>query len=262
MSDAAPASGLAEPNELIERLRQAERVTVLTGAGVSAESGVPTFRDRQTGLWEKFDAAELATPSAFERDPALVWGWYEWRRMLVLRARPNPAHRALAAMAGHVPRFTLITQNVDDLHERAGSAHVLHLHGELARPWCESHRHPYAHPAGIPQLPDGGMRIEPPCCTVCGARVRPGVVWFGESLPELAWLAAVEAARHCEVFLSVGTSAMVQPAASLLGFSVAAGAVTVQVNPHETPADAAVMFALRGAAGTLLPQLLRETWGR
>ncbi len=233
---------------------------MLTGAGVSAESGIPTFRDKQTGLWENFDAAELATPSAFERDPALVWGWYEWRRMRVLRAEPNPAHQAIAAMTERVPGLTLITQNVDDLHERAGSRHVLHLHGELARPYCEACRNPYAHRAGIPQLPEGGSKLEPPRCEACGARVRPGVVWFGESLPELEWLAALEAVKGCDAFLSVGTSAIVQPAASLLDLANRARAVTVLVNLNATEADAEATFVLRGPAGEVLPHLVREVW--
>lgn len=245
---------------LVGRLRKARRIAVLTGAGVSAESGIPTFRDKQTGLWEKFDATELATPAAFRRDPALVWGWYEWRRMQVLRAEPNAAHRGLATIAGRVPRFTLITQNVDDLHERAGSQNVIHLHGELARPYCETCGHSHVHPSGIPQLPAAGIRLEPPRCQACGARVRPGVVWFGENLPELKWLAAVEAVSTCEVFLSVGTSAVVQPAASLIDVANRAGAVSVQINPNPTDADGAVAFALRGPAGQLLPQLVREAW--
>lgn len=247
--------------KLIAALRRASRVAVLTGAGVSAESGIPTFRDKQTGLWEKFDATELATPAAFRRDPALVWGWYEWRRMQVLRAKPNPAHRALAAMAERVLRFTLITQNVDDLHERAGSKNLLHLHGQLAKPYCEACRQPYAHRDGIPQLPEGGVPLEPPRCEACGARVRPGVVWFGESLPELVWLAAVDAVKACEVFLSVGTSSLVQPAGSLIDAANRAGAVTVQINPNPTEADGAVAFSLREPAGELLPQLVREVWG-
>lgn len=242
-------------------LRNADRIVVLSGAGVSAESGIPTFRDKQTGLWKNFDAAKLATPSAFQRDPALVWGWYEWRRMLVLRAQPNPAHRAIAAMAERVPQFMLITQNVDDLHERAGSRHVLHLHGELAHPYCESCRQPYAHPPGIPQVPRDGRRLEPPRCEKCGASVRPGVVWFGESLPELQWLAAVEAVKACEVLLFVGTSAAVQPAASLLGVARRGGAVTALVNQNPTEADPEATFVLRGPAGEVLPQLVREVWG-
>jgi NAD-dependent deacetylase len=307
---------------IIQALRAATRVVILTGAGVSAESGIPTFRDKQTGLWEKFDAAELATPYAFERDPALVWGWYEWRRAAVLNAQPNPAHRAIAAMANHVPQLTLITQNVDDLHERAGSRDVLHLHGELSRPYCESCRQPYAHPPEIPQLsPDGaplrqgeqhrgerpdrspgrsaseagprsdavatdevrkanqshasgspwpgectstnspaGRRILPPRCRTCGAKIRPGVVWFGERLPDDAWNSARDAAKHCDVFLVCGTSSVVQPAASLTNMAIDAGATTIQVNPNPTDADGSVTFTLRGPAGTVLPRLVADTW--
>ena len=246
---------------IIKSLREARRVVVLTGAGVSAESGVPTFRDKQTGLWERFDAAQLATPSAFQRDPALVWGWYEWRRATVLAAQPNAGHRALAAMAEPVPHFTLITQNVDDLHERAGSPHVLHLHGELARPYCEACRRSYVFPIRAPKLPSGGARIEPPRCEVCSAKIRPGVVWFGEALPELTWLAAREAAKQCDVFLCCGTSALVQPAASLTHVAIDGGAVTVQVNPNPTDLDTSVTAAIRGTSGTVLPQLVAETWG-
>ena len=163
---------------LIDGLRAARRVVVLTGAGVSAESGIPTFRDKLVGLWEKYEPADLATPAAFLRDAALVWGWYEWRRMTVLRAQPNAAHRALTALRDLVPELTLITQNVDDLHERAGSCDVLHLHGRLAQPYCEKCQQPYVFPPGIPDLPPGGERIEPPRCSQCGGKVRPGVVWL------------------------------------------------------------------------------------
>jgi NAD-dependent protein deacetylase/lipoamidase len=246
---------------VIHALRNATRVVVLTGAGVSAESGIPTFRDRQTGLWERFDAQDLATPAAFERDPELVWGWYEWRRAKVLRANPNPAHRAIAAMASRVPEFTLVTQNVDDLHERGGSTAVLHLHGELARPYCSACRSSYAFPPGIPDVPDGGARIEPPRCLSCGGWVRPGVVWFGESLPELEWAAAKDATRRCEVFLCVGTSSVVQPAASLIPMATRAGAVTLEINPNPTELEGEVTHELRGPAGEVLPQLVRETWG-
>ncbi len=242
-------------------LRTASRVVVLTGAGVSAESGVPTFRDPLTGLWERFDATELATPEAFARDPALVWGWYEWRRMSVLRAQPNPAHRAIAEMAERVQKFTLVTQNVDDLHERGGSRQVLHLHGELARPYCEVCRQPYVLPIGIPHGPDAGSRIEPPRCEACGGRVRPGVVWFGESLLQRAWQAALTATQACEVFLCVGTSALVAPAASLVEVAARAGAITVQVNPNVTGIEGRVTYALQGPAGEVMPELAREVWG-
>jgi NAD-dependent deacetylase len=248
------------PFALIEALRNATRVTVLTGAGVSAESGIPTFRDKQTGLWEKFDAAELATPYAFERDPAFVWGWYEARRASVLNAQPNRAHMALAAMAALVPQFTLITQNVDDLHERAGSRHVLHLHGELSRPYCESCGRSHVLLAGIPDLPTEGARIHPPRCQSCGARIRPGVVWFGEALPDRAWESARDSARHCDVFFCVGTSLLVQPAASLTDLAIDAGATTIQVNPNPTDIDDSMTFSLRGPAGTILPKLVAATW--
>ena len=156
-------------SKIIQALRAATRVVVFTGAGVSAESGIPTFRDKQTGLWEKFDAAELATPDAFERDPPLVWGWYEWRRALVRNAEPNAGHRAIAAIETHVPQFTLITQNVDDLHERAGSTGVVHLHGELSKPYCGRCRQPHSQTQGLPDYPRGGERINPPSCVSCGA---------------------------------------------------------------------------------------------
>lgn len=245
---------------LTRALREAKRVTVLTGAGVSAESGIPTFRDKQTGLWENFDAAELATPYAFEQDPALVWGWYEWRRAMVLSAKPNTAHRAIAAMAELVPHFMLITQNVDDLHERAGNPSVLHLHGELSRPYCETCRRSYVHPAGIPDLSPGGSRIEPPRCVACGGRIRPGVVWFGEGLPERDWRVSCEAAKQCDLFFCIGTSSVVQPAASLTDMAMATGALTVQINPNATGYDGAVTVAIQGPAGIVLPRIVEQTW--
>ena len=244
----------------IADLRKAKSVVVFTGAGASAESGIATFRDRQTGLWANVDARVLATPGAFERDPSLVWGWYEWRRAIVRRAQPNKAHLAIAAMANAVSRFSLVTQNVDDLHERAGSMSVIHLHGELERPYCETCRFPYEFPkANLPEVIEG-QRIGPPRCLACGDRIRPGVVWFGEALPACAWDAAVTAATHCDVFVAVGTSSVVQPAASLTGMARLAGAVTIQVNPCPTELDGHVTHTLRGRAGTVLPQLVAEVW--
>lgn len=246
--------------ELIHALRNAKHVAVVTGAGVSAESGIATFRDRLTGLWERFRAEDLATPEAFARDPSLVWGWYEWRRAAVLCAQPNPAHRAIARMAEHVPKLTLITQNVDDLHERAGSRDVLHLHGEIARPYCEQCRKEHAAIASASQLPEEGQRLAPPVCPLCGGRVRPGVIWFGESLPDVPWRAAVRAVNQCDVFLCVGTSAVVRPAASLIDLAKATGATTVQVNLNPTEADSVVDYSLRGKAGEVLPGLLGSAW--
>jgi NAD-dependent deacetylase len=259
MSSAWPRHRINIPPALIEQLRGAVRVVIFTGAGVSQESGVPTFRDRQTGLWADFDAAELATPEAFDRDPALVWGWYEWRRALVRDALPNAAHRAIAQLASRAPGLTLVTQNVDDLHERGGSPEVLHLHGRIAQPYCESCRRPHES-SGAPTSGGEGGRIEPPRCTVCGARIRPGVVWFGESLPIEEWQAAQVAARRADLFLCVGTSSIVQPAASLTDLAIEAGAVTVQVNPNSTGIEERVAFALRGPAGSVLPLLLERTW--
>lgn len=251
---------------LLTSLRRAQHVLVLTGAGVSAESGIPTFRDRLTGLWENYDALQLATPEAFARDASLVWGWYEWRRARVQAAAPNPAHRAIARLAACLPRLTLVTQNVDDLHERAGSPGVIHLHGELARPYCERCRTPHvAAPPGAGQpgsaMPEGGRRSEPPRCAQCGGRVRPGVVWFGEALPRAPWEAAVAAARGCDLCFCVGTSAVVQPAASLIDLAQRAGATSVQVNPNPTGADRSCTHLLRGPAGELLPPLVAAAFG-
>ena len=248
-------------SSLIADLRKAKSVVVFTGAGASAESGIATFRDRQTGLWANFDARVLATPAAFERDPSLVWGWYEWRRTIVRRARPNEAHLAIAVMAKAVSRFSLVTQNVDDLHERAGSVSVIHLHGELERPYCETCGSPYEFPKENPVEVFEGRRIEPPRCLACAGRIRPGVVWFGEALPARAWDAAVSAATHCDAFLTVGTSSIVQPAASLTEIAKLAGAVTIQVNPSPTELDGHVTHTLCGRAGTVLPLLVADVWG-
>jgi NAD-dependent deacetylase len=248
------------PDFLIARLRSARHVVVFTGAGASAESGIPTFRDQQTGLWKNFDALSLATPEAFERDPALVWGWYEWRRLQVLASEPNAAHRAIAALASRVARLTLITQNVDDLHERAGSPEVLHLHGRLCAPYCSACRREYPVKAPAAPEPEGNRRLQPPRCGYCAGRVRPGVVWFGECLPGEAWEQSIEAARGCDAFLCVGTSSVVEPAAGLTRTAIAAGAATVQVNIDSTGLDGFVTLNLRGPAALMLPQLLAQVW--
>jgi len=246
--------------DLIARLRRARHVVAFTGAGVSAESGIPTFRDRQSGLWENFDAQALATPDAFERDPALVWGWYEWRRLKVQAARPNPAHQAIAALQQRAARFTLITQNVDDLHERAGSSGVLHLHGRICNPYCAACGCQHTLAGASDAQPEGGGRIEPARCAHCGGRVRPGVVWFGESLPRRPWEQAVEAARGADAFLCIGTSSVVEPAAGLTRAAIAAGAATIQVNVDSTWLDERVTLNLRGPAAAVLPELLTRVW--
>lgn len=244
------------PDDLVQTLRQARHVLVFTGAGVSAESGIPTFRDAMTGLWARFDPTQLASAEAFQRDPALVWGWYEWRRMRVLRAQPNPAHRAIATLATRVPRLSLVTQNVDDLHERAGSTVLAHLHGQINRPYCFNCGMPTNYPAEIPNEPEDGRRIEPPRCGTCGGPIRPGVVWFGENLPPDDWSRAMEATRDTDFVISVGTSILVYPAAEIPELAARWGATVVQVNPAATDLDRSARYNFRGAAGVVLPALV------
>jgi NAD-dependent deacetylase len=251
---------IAIPQELICAVQTAKHIVVFTGAGVSAESGIPTFRDALTGLWERFDAANLATPDAFCRDDELVWGWYEWRRMKVLRAQPNPAHLAIATLAQHVPKLTVVTQNVDDLHERAGSADVLHLHGSLHSPRCFACGQAHTLPPGIPEEPDGGRRLRPPRCHHCGGSVRPGVVWFGEGMPVNELNLAFAAARDCDLLFAIGTSGLVQPAAGIPSLARQAGAMVVQVNPTGTQMDSVCTWLLRGTSAKVMPNLLQAAF--
>ena len=244
------------PPELTNALQQAKHIVVFTGAGVSAESGIPTFRDALTGLWSNFDPEELATADAFRKDNALVWGWYEWRRMKVLNASPNPAHIAIAELAKKVPKLTVVTQNVDDLHERAGSVDVIHLHGSLHAPRCYACGRSHYLAPGTPQEPEGGRRVSPPNCTHCGGPVRPGVVWFSENLPEVELRRAFAAARDCDLLLAIGTSGVVYPAARIPGVAREAGAKVVQVNPASTDLDQECDWTLHGTAGEVMPQLL------
>ena len=228
---------------------------VLTGAGVSAESGLPTFRDALTGHWARHRAEDLATPEAFERNPALVWAWYRMRREAALAAEPNAAHLALARLESLVPGFTLITQNVDGLHRRAGSRQVVELHGDITRVRCSregTSAERWAEP------PEGG---EPPRCERCGAYLRPDVVWFGETLPEEALRHAWAALDECEVFLSVGTSNLVEPAASLPWLAAARGATVIVINTSmEGQRSGAGIHHLSGPAGRVLPELIGAAW--
>lgn len=238
------------PSELIQKLAVAKSVAVLTGAGVSAESGVPTFRDAQTGLWAKFRPEELATPTAFLRNPRLVWEWYEWRRKLVADAKPNPAHRALAEMETRFPHFHLITQNVDGLHQLAGSRKVIELHGNITRTKC------FDEGTIVDTWQDMGE--VPPRCPNCGGRLRPDVVWFHEPMPEREMELAMRAATTCDVFLSVGTSTVVYPAASLPFEALRSGAMVVEINPEPTPFTEQAHYVLTGAAGVVLPEVLAK----
>jgi NAD-dependent deacetylase len=234
--------------ELIDELRSARHVAVLTGAGTSAESGVPTFRDAQTGLWASYSPEELATPEAFQHNPKLVWDWYTWRRELVAGAQPNPGHLALAELEQRVPKFTLITQNVDSLHQRAGSRAVIELHGNISRIICSRERIVVTEWADTDEVP---------VCPQCGALLRPDVVWFGENLPADAMAAAYHAAGECDIFLTIGTSALVQPAASLPVRAINQYIMTVEINPDPTPLTNHVDFHLGGPSGEVLPKLLQ-----
>jgi NAD-dependent deacetylase len=233
---------------LADRLRRARRVTILTGAGVSAASGVPTFRGTG-GLWRQFRAEDLATPGAFSRDPVLVWEWYAWRRELISECRPNPAHEVIARWSRTFERCTVVTQNVDDLHVQAGTANLLRVHGSLwelscwracgAAPWRDE---------SVP------FQALPPSCPACGGLARPGVVWFGESLPSRE-LEAAAAACDCDVFLTVGTSSLVYPAAGLVHEAMRRGAFTAEINLDATPASHEVDIAIHGSADQLLPDI-------
>ena len=234
--------------DLIAQLKIAQHITVLTGAGTSAESGVPTFREAQTGLWAKYNPEELATPQAFRRNPKLVWEWYAWRRELVAQAQPNPGHLALAELEQLMPHFTLITQNVDGLHQQAGSRNVIELHGNITRTKC------FDEGAIVDSWPPTDER--PPRCPRCGGYLRPDVVWFGENLPSEALYAAFAAAKHCDLFMSVGTSALVQPAASLPLAAIEQNIMTVEVNLDSTPLTPYVDFHLPGPSGQVMPQLV------
>ena len=228
-------------------LREASRVTVLTGAGISAESGVPTFRGAG-GLWRQFRAEDLATPEAFRRDPRLCWEWYDWRRGLLAEARPNAGHYALAELERRTPQFTLITQNVDGLHLTAGSTAVLEIHGTIWMLRCTACGREWLDRTVPLQLL--------PRCPACDGLARPGVVWFGENLNPKIWAAAENAASSSDVFLVVGTSALVYPAAGLAPLARSAGAKVIEVNIEPTAMSGLVDCALTGRAGEILPQII------
>ncbi len=242
-----------------EALRSARAIVCLTGAGVSAESGIPTFRDAQTGLWARFDPEVLASIDGFRRDPALVWRWYMWRFGKLCDAKPNPGHIALAALekwyasaaAGREPaRFDLFTQNVDDLHEQAGSISLFHLHGRIDRYRCDS--------CGLPWvMPDGEEPVdEPPKCSVCEGLIRPDVVWFGESLPAGILQRAFDRSAVCDLMLVVGTSGRVFPVAQMPYEARQAGACIIEVNPEDSPISSIADIRLKGPGAVELPAVM------
>lgn len=251
MSESSP---IIFPAELLDKLRTARTVVILTGAGISAESGLPTFRDQLTGLWAKYDPFELATRQAFEKNPRLVWDWYAWRRELASQVEPNPGHFALAEMEKHVPNFWLYTQNVDGLHRKAGSQNVYELHGNLHKFKCFEKNHP------VPAENWDANSELPPRCPECGGRVRPDIVWFGENLPQDILHKATKLTDSCDIYFSIGTSGAVEPAASLPVMALQNGAIVVYINLEVTTGRKGRRYDFNGKAGQFLPALVKATW--
>lgn len=241
------------PPELLSLLLRTPKLAALTGAGVSQESGLRTFRDAQEGLWAQYRPEDLASPEAFARDPKLIWDWYAWRREAVKGVRPNQGHYALVEIEKHIPEFTLITQNVDGLHRMAGNKNVLELHGNIHHVRCSECGH---------FAKDWDEDAEfVPRCKKCGSLLRPDVVWFGETLPLDQLASAADAARTCDIFFSIGTSGVVQPAASLAHAARNKGAVVVEINAEPTSLTSKADFFFQGKSGEVLPELVKAIWG-
>ncbi len=230
-----------------QALSEAARVTVLTGAGVSKESGIPTFRDAQTGIWAEFNPEELATPEGFLANPPLVWKWYDFRRKLLGDAKPNPGHYALVELEKYVPKVTIVTQNIDGLHQKAGSSDVVELHGSITRFHCFDNQH---------EAKDVPYELEEPPSCHCGSMIRPAVVWFGEALPSKSFTRGVTECEYSQVILVVGTSALVQPAASLPMAGYNRGAKIIDVNPDTNPVTQISFLSLMGPSGEMLPKVV------
>ena len=235
---------------LIEVLLNTERIVVLTGAGISAESGIPTFRGEE-GLWKKYRAEQLATPSAFSHDPHLVWEWYDWRRGIINSKSPNPGHQTLAKWGDRFPSFTVITQNIDGFHQKAGSANVLELHGNIWKMRCTQK-------GTLWENNEVPLKQIPPECPKCRALLRPHVVWFGESLDFSILTKAFQLSSKSQVMFVIGTSAVVQPAASLPFSAADAGAKIIEINPEPTPLSSHADFSFRGRSGEILPMIDAE----
>ncbi len=236
-------------------LRDCELLVVLTGAGISRESGIPTYRDALEGIWAQYDPMKLATPRGFRADPRLVWNWYEYRRELMRPAQPNPGHLAIAALEDLLPQVVVVTQNIDGLHHAAHSTDIIELHGNIHRSKC------YANCQGDPTLIDlstltWNADSAPPRCPYCGAWVRPDVVWFEEALPADLLQRATSLARRAGVMLVAGTSGVVHPAASLPFVAAERGAVIIEVNPEMTPITPVARWHFAGPSGEVLPQLV------
>ena len=241
---------IPEISQLIDILCQTKQIVVLTGAGISAESGIPTFRGEE-GLWKQYRAEDLATPIAFIKDPKLVWEWYDWRRGIIASKKPNAGHKILGRWEKIFPNFILITQNIDGLHQKAGSKNILELHGNIWKVRCTEER-------TITENHDIPLEEIPPHCSDCGALLRPHVVWFGESLSSSVLYKAFQVSSSCEIIFSIGTSAVVQPAASLPRAAAEANAKIVEINPDPTPLTSYADFSFRGKAGEILPLINKE----
>jgi NAD-dependent deacetylase len=245
------------PSPLLSTLRNGCNIVALTGSGISVESGIPTFRDAQTGLWSRYDPHELATANAFRRNPKLVWEWYAWRRKIVNGAKPNSGHYALSAVQEFLHSqgacFTIITQNIDGLHQRAGCINLLELHGNINRMKCFDEDKPIT---SVP--PTNNI---PPRCPNCGGLLRPDVVWFGESLPADTLQEAWEVTRSCDIFFSIGTSTVVEPAASLPYQALHQGSIVLEINPNQTLLTQYATMAIQGSAGQVIPELVNTVWG-
>jgi NAD-dependent deacetylase len=237
------------PFSLIQSLRAAQRIVALTGAGISAESGLATFRDAQTGLWSKFKPEELATPDAFRRNPKLVSDWYAWRRGQALKAEPNAGHRALVEIERHASQFLLVTQNVDGLHARAGSKRMVELNGNLHRFRCFENN-----------CASDNFDVKNGRCRSCGGNLRPDVVWFGETLPTDALEAAIDATEKCDVFFSIGTSSVVYPAADLWRRAKEGDAIVIEINKDPTPLTPLADHSFLSKAGEILPALVEQIY--
>jgi NAD-dependent deacetylase len=236
--------------KIAQRIQSASRISVLTGAGVSAASGVPTFRGKE-GLWKSFSPQELATPEAFRKDPKLVWEWYDWRRGLISKCPPNAAHHILASWSTRYTGFTLITQNVDGLHEKAGTQDVIRFHGSLWHVFCWNRCKSSPPEWFYDEVP---LSKIPPLCPYCGGLIRPAVIWFGEVIDTEVMSRSI-AALDCDVFLTVGTSALIYPAAGLVSEARRKGAFIVEVNLEETPASEMVDISIQGPAEEVLQQI-------
>ncbi len=248
---------MSDIERAVQALAEAESVVAATGAGMSKESGIPTFRDALDGLWAHYNPEELASREGFRSDPSRVWGWYNYRRGLIAATSPHAGHEALARLETLIPEFIVVTQNIDDMHRRAGSKRILELHGNINRCKCFEHDHPVGD-MGVP-LADADGPLDPPTCTRCGSHIRPDVVWFGEMLPPGVFEEAERRAMSCDVMIVVGTSGLVYPAASLPMLAGSAGATVVEVNTEPSEITRFANIFLQGPAGQILPEIVWNT---